>query len=77
MARGGGKVTGNVLIASFVVAIIGLALTPTVASLTTSSATNLSAYSSAQDIIELIPLFWAILVLAVPVAAIGLYFKGV
>jgi hypothetical protein len=73
----GERVSGNVLIASFVVAIIGLALTPTVASLTTSSATNLSTYSSAQDIIELIPLFWAILVLAIPVVAIGLYFKGV
>jgi hypothetical protein len=75
--RGGGRVTGGVLIASFVVTVIALALTPTVASLTTTSAANLSAYASAQDIIELIPLFWAILALAVPVVAIGLYFAGV
>jgi hypothetical protein len=72
-----GNIDSKVLIGSFVVAIIGLALTPTVASLTTSSALNLSTFSSAQDIIELIPLFWAILVLAIPVVAIGLYFTGV
>jgi hypothetical protein len=71
------KVSGSAIIASFVVAIIGLALTPTIATLTTSSSANLSTYSSAQDIIELLPLFWAILVLAIPVVAIGLYFKGV
>lgn len=70
------KITTGVIIAAFVVAIIGLALTPTVASLTTSSSGLLANFTSAQDIIELIPLFWAILVLAIPVAAIGLYFKG-
>lgn len=72
----GGKITTGVIIVAFVVAVIGLALTPTVASLTTSSAALLANFTSAQDIIELIPLFWAILVLAIPVAAIGLYFKG-
>jgi hypothetical protein len=77
MSESGRKVTAGVVIAAFVVAIIGLALTPTVATLTTSSAALLANFSSAQDIIELIPLFWAILVLAIPVAAIGLYFKGV
>jgi hypothetical protein len=71
------KVTGKVIIGAFVVAIIGLALTPTVATLTTSSSANLSAFASAQDIIELVPLFWAILVLAIPVVAIGAYFVGV
>ena len=74
---GKGKVTGGVVIAAFVVMVIGLALTPTVASLTTASAAQLVNFTSAQDIIELIPLFWSILMLAIPVAAIGLYFAGV
>ncbi len=73
---GKGTITTGVIIAAFVVAIIGLALTPTVASLTSSSSALLVNFTSAQDIVELIPLFWAILVLAIPVAAIGLYFKG-
>ena len=74
---GEGKISSGVIIAAFVVMIIGLALTPTIASLTTASAALLVNFTSAQDILELIPLFWAILMLAIPVAAIGLYFKGV
>ena len=77
MARGKGVVTGGVVIAAFVVMVIGLALTPTIASLTTASAASLANFTSAQDIMELIPLFWSILMLAIPVAAIGLYFAGV
>jgi len=77
MSAGTGKISSGVIIAAFVVMIIGLALTPTIASLTTASALLLVNYTSAQDILELIPLFWAILMLAIPVAAIGLYFKGV
>ena len=72
-----GKVTSTVLIGAFVVCIIGLALSPTIASLTTDSATELANFSSAANIMNLIPLFWAILVLAIPVVAIGLYFAGV
>ena len=75
--RGKGTVTGGVVIAAFVVMVIGLALTPTIATLTTASATALVNFTSAQSILELIPLFWAILMLAIPVAAIGLYFAGV
>lgn len=71
------KVTSTVLIGAFVVCIIGLALTPTVASLTQDSSTQMVNFSSAQNIIDLIPLFWSILVLAIPVVAIGLYFAGV
>ena len=74
---GSGQVTGGAIIAAFVVMVIGLALTPTVASLTEASATGLVNFSSAQDIVELIPLFWSVLMLAIPVAAIGLYFAGV
>lgn len=74
---GKGQVTGGVVIAAFVVMVIGLALTPTIATLTTASAASLANFTSAQDIMELIPLFWAILMLAIPVAAIGLYFAGV
>lgn len=77
MARGGGKVTGNVIIASFVVAVIALALTPTVASMVYTGSLGLVNYTSAQDILELFPVFWSILALAIPVTAIGLYFKGV
>ena len=75
-SRGKGKVTSGVVITAFVVMIIGLALTPTIASLTTQSAILLVNFSSAQDIIELLPLFWSILMLAIPVASIGLYFAG-
>ena len=74
---GKGAVTGQVIIAAFVVMVIGLALTPTIASLTQDSATGLVNFTSALSIINLIPLFWAILMLAIPVAAIGLYFAGV
>jgi hypothetical protein len=74
---GGGKVTANVIIGTFIVAIIGLSLTPTMASLVTSTSANLSAYASAQNLLALFPLFWVILMLAIPIVAIGLYFKGV
>ena len=74
---GKGAVTGQVIIAAFVVMVIGLALTPTIASLTQDSATGLVNFTSALSIINLSPLFWAILMLAIPVAAIGLYFAGV
>ena len=77
MPAGKGTVTGNVVIAAFVVMVIGLALTPTIATLTTASAASLANFTSAQSIMELIPLFWSILMLAIPVAAIGLYFAGV
>jgi hypothetical protein len=72
-----GTVSGAIVIGVFVVSVIGLALTPTVASLVTTSVGNLSAYSSAQDILELFPLFWVILMIAIPIVAVGLYFKGI
>lgn len=83
---GGGKITAQVIIATFIVAIIGLSFTPTMASLVSQGATNLSftgagqpnvTYTSAINLINLIPLFWVILMLAIPIVAIGLYFKGV
>lgn len=74
---GGGKVTGNVIIASFVVAVICLALTPTVATMVDGAVAGLANYTSASAIMALFPTFWAILSLAIPVTAIGLYFKGV
>lgn len=77
MSRGSGKVTGNVVIASFVVAVIALALTPTVATMVESGSAGLANFTSAQDILELFPVFWSILALAIPVTAIGLYFRGV
>ncbi len=75
----GGKraVTGGTIIAAFVVMVIGLALTPTIATLTTASSASLENFSSAESIMDLIPLFWSILMLAIPVASIGLYFAGV
>lgn len=75
--KGSGQVTGNVIIAAFVVMVIGLALTPTIATLTTASSASLENFTSAASIMDLIPLFWAVLMLAIPVAAIGLYFAGV
>jgi hypothetical protein len=83
---GGGRVTGSVILGSFIVAVIGLSVTPTIASLVTQGATNMSftgagqpniTYTSAISILDLFPLFWVLLMIAIPVVAVGLYFKGI
>jgi hypothetical protein len=83
---GDGIVSGEIVIGVFVVSMLGLSVTPTIASLVTQGATNLSftgagqpniTYTSAINILELFPLFWVVLMIAIPIVAVGLYFKGI
>ncbi len=81
-----GKLNISKLIAVFLMAVVGLALTPTIQELVlaptsgTYNATdgtgagNLSGASS--DIFVLFPLFWTILMIAIPVAYVAITLKG-
>jgi len=68
------------LISVFLLSIVGLALTPTVqAQVTTLTATgsgkgNLTG--SAKAIMELFPMFWVILMIAIPTAYIAVWLKS-
>ena len=68
------------LITVFLISIVGLALTPTVqAQVSTLIATgsgkgNLTG--SAKAIMELFPMFWVILMIAIPVAYIAVWLKA-
>ncbi|MHC4573392.1 MAG: hypothetical protein ACYS76_04560 [Planctomycetota bacterium] len=70
------------LIAVFLMAVVGLAFTPTIQEMVTGStgvanATwpgNLSGASS--DIMTLFPLFWTILMIAIPVAYVTLQLRA-
>jgi len=69
------------LITVFLISIVGLALTPMVQAsvtlLTTatgSGAGNLTG--SAKAIMELFPMFWVILMIAIPVAYIAVWLKS-
>lgn len=61
----------------FLLAVIGLALTPIIvestASVTGTGGDNLTG--AAKIIMELFPLFWAILMIAIPVAGIVVWLK--
>lgn len=67
------------LISVFLLSIVGLALTPTVQSQVTSLvATGLgkgNLTGSAKAIMELFPMFWVILMIAIPVAYIAVWLK--
>lgn len=68
-----GKDMGN-LFMTFLLIVIGLALTPTVqSSVTTASATLTGA---ALALMGLVPLFWVIIILAIGVAAVYVQMKG-
>ena len=64
---------GN-LFMTFLLIVIGLALTPTVQSSVTTAAASLSG--AALALINLVPLFWVIIILAVGVAAVYVQMKG-
>ena len=64
------------LFLTFLLMIIGLALTGTVADSVGTTVTDLAGYDSAIALANLIPLFWMIIILAIGVAAIYVQFKG-
>jgi hypothetical protein len=79
MGKGGGsKKSLSGLISVFLLAIVGLALTPTiqenVANITGVGGNNLTG--SARAIMLLFPMFWVILMIAIPVAYIAIWLKG-
>ena len=65
------------LISLFLLAVVGLALTPviveSVVSVTGTGGDNLTG--GAKTIMELFPLFWVILMIAIPVAGIAVWLK--
>lgn len=62
------------LFMTFLLMIVGLALTPTVAEQATAAALDLDG--AAQALMKLVPLFWVIIILAIGVAAVYYQFKG-
>lgn len=62
------------LFMTFLLMIIGLALTPTVATSTTTAVAALTGASA--TLAGLIPLFWVVIVLAIGIAAIYVQMKG-
>ena len=65
------------LIVLFLLAVVGLALTPviveSVVAVTGTGGDNLTG--GAKTIMELFPLFWVILMIAIPVAGIAVWLK--
>ena len=66
------------LISLFLLCVVGLALTPIIVSsvtdVTGTGSDNLTG--GAKTIMELFPLFWTILMIAIPVAGVAVYLKG-
>lgn len=58
----------------FLLSIVGLALTPTIQTSSTTAAVNMTG--AAKTIIALFPLFWAILMIAIPVAAVVVWLRA-
>jgi Zn-dependent protease len=64
------------LFITFLLMIIGLALTGTVATSVSAAVVALVGFDSAIALANLIPLLWVIIILAIGVAAIYVQFKG-
>ena len=66
------------LITCFLIMIVGLALTPTVVNsvglVTGTGGDNLTG--AALALMNILPLFWVILMIAIPVAYIAIWMKG-
>jgi len=63
------------IIVTFILIILGLALTPTVAD-SAAAATGGNVTGVAATMVGLIPMFWVIIILSVGVAAVYAQFKG-
>jgi len=67
------------LIGAFLMIVVGLALTPTIQNSVTDITVGPGTYNlsgTALAIMGLVPMFWVILMIAVPVAYIGIWLKG-
>jgi len=67
------------LITVFLLAIVGLALTPTVQASVTDLLTGPGTYNlsgTSATILALFPMFWVILMIAIPVAYIAVWLRG-
>jgi len=68
------------LITVFLLAIVGLALTPTIGEqvdiCVASGAGKGNLTGAAKTIMELFPMFWVILMIAIPVAYIAVWLRG-
>lgn len=62
------------ILAVFLLSVVGLALTPTIQTSATTAAENMTG--AAATLIELFPLFWAVLMIAMPVAAVVVWLKS-
>jgi len=66
------------LIGAFLMIVVGLALTPTIGEsvdhVTGVGGDNLTG--AALTIMSLVPVFWVIMMIAIPVAYIGIWLKG-
>ena len=62
------------LFMTFLLMVVGLALTPTIATSSTTAAAALSG--AAVTLCGLIPLFWVVIILAIGIAAIYVQLKG-
>lgn len=58
----------------FLLSIVGLALSPTIASSVTTASGNFTG--AAATILDLFPLFWAMLMIAIPVAYVIVWLKS-
>lgn len=65
------------LFMTFLLIIVGLALTPTIGTSTTAAAgaTGITG-TAAAILVALVPLFWVIIILAIGVAAVYVQLKG-
>lgn len=61
------------LIFTFLLSIVGLALTPVVAESVDTAVANLTG--AAATILALFPLFWVIMMIAIPIAAVVVWLK--
>jgi hypothetical protein len=64
------------LFVTFLLMVIGLALTPTVATSVAAASVALAAYPAAVALCDLVPLFWVIIIVAIGVAAVYVQLKG-
>lgn len=71
---GGGKIGISEIVAVFLPMVVGLALSPSVASTVTTTLASLNNTTAAYTMLSLFPLFWVIYLISIPVSAIAVYF---
>lgn len=64
---------GNLMM-TFLVMVVGLALTPTIGASASTAAANLTG--AAATLCMMIPLFWVVIIIAIGVAAVYVQLKG-